>query len=144
MFKLHSITGRIVIGKLIGLVVGIIVMFFLPIFDIPMFSMFGLGTLVMFVLMGAVTGFMGIFDRHPMLEFKMPWWIRGTLIGAVFMLMYILFTYDTLNIVIQSSLLSWTGLTSPFWAMLDGIFIGGLMGFIETKFAGEGPKLPVR
>ncbi len=143
MFKIHSITGRITIGKLIGLVVGIAVILLLPNFGIPIFSMFGLGTLLMFVLMGAVTGFMGIFDRHPLLEFKMPWWIRGTLIGASFMLMYILFTYDTLDIAMQSSLISWTGLTSPFWAILDGIFIGGLMGFIETKFAGEGPKLPV-
>jgi hypothetical protein len=143
MFKLHSISGRIAIGKFIGLVVGVAVMLLLPSFDMSIYSMFGLGTLVMFILMGVVTGFMGILDRHPMLEFKMPWWIRGTLVGASFMLMYVLFTYDTLDIIMQSSLVSWTGLTSPFWAILDGIFIGGVMGFIETKFAGEGPKLPV-
>jgi hypothetical protein len=119
-------------------------MLFLPMFNIPMLSMFGLGTLLMFVLMGAMTGFMGIFDRHPMLDFKMPWWIRGTLIGGFFMLMYVLFTYETLELVMQSSLVSWMGLTSPFWALLDGIFIGGLMGLLETKWAGEGENLPVK
>ncbi|MBT5517010.1 hypothetical protein HOH67_00410 [Candidatus Peregrinibacteria bacterium] len=143
MFKLHSITGRIAIGKTIGLLVGVIIMLVLPSFDMPMFSMFGLGTLLMFILMGAMTGFMGVFDRHPALEFKMPWWVRGTLIGASFMLMYVLFTYETLELVMESSLVSWMGFESPFWALLDGIFIGGLMGFIETKFAGQGPKLPL-
>jgi hypothetical protein len=144
MFKLHSITGRIAIGKIIGLIVGLIVMLLLPSFSIPVFSMFGLGTLIMFVLMGVVTGFMGVFDRHPALDFKMPWWFRGALVGASFMLMYILFTYETLELVMQSSLVSWMGFTSPFWALLDGIFIGGMMGLIETKLAGEGPKLPLK
>lgn len=144
MFKTRSISGRIAIGKIIGALVGIAVMLFLPSFDMAIFSMFGLGTLVMFVLMGATTGFMGIFDRHPMLEFKMPWWIRGTLVGATFMLMYVLFTYETLELVMESTLVSWMGLTSPFWALLDGIFIGGFMGFVETKFAGEGSKLPLK
>ena len=143
MFKLRSVSGRILIGKIIGLVVGVIIMLLLPSFDMPIFSMFGLGTLLMFVLMGAVTGFVGIFDRHPMLEFKMSWWLRGPLVGFFFMLMYVLFTYETLDVVMQSYLVDWTGLTSPFWALLDGLFIGGVMGFVETKLAGEGPKLPV-
>ena len=144
MFQLHSITGRIVIGKTIGLLLGIVVILFLPSFNIPMMSMFGLGTLAMFVLMGVMTGFMGIFDRHPALDFTMPWWLRGGIVGFFFMLMYVLFTYETLELVMQSSLVSWMGLTSPFWALADGIFFGALMGFIETKFAGEGPNLPVK
>jgi hypothetical protein len=144
MFKLHSVTGRIAIGKVIGLIVGIIVMLFLPAFDMEMASMFGLGTLLMFVLMGAMTGFMGQFDRHPAFEFKMPWYVRGPLVGVFFMLMYILFTYDELNLVMESALVSWMGFESPFWALIDGAVIGGLMGLIETKAAGEGAKLPLK
>jgi hypothetical protein len=143
MIKLHSVASRIIIGKIIGLIIGIVAMLSLPLFDIPIMSMFGLGTLIMFVLMGALTGFMGIFDRHPMIDFKMPWWFRGPLVGATFLLMYVLFTYDTMELMMQSSLVSWIGLKSPFWAILDGIFIGGLMGFVETKLAGEGKDLPL-
>jgi len=143
MLHLHSITGRIAIGKTIGFIVGVIVMSFLPSFGIPVFSMFGFGTMLMLVLMGATTGFMGMFDRHPALGFKTPWWISGPFVGAFFMLMYVLFTYETLELMIASDLISWMGLTSPFWALLDGIIIGGVMGFVESKFAGEGPKLPV-
>lgn len=145
MFQLHSITGRIVIGKIIGLVVGVAIMLLLPLFTtIPVMSMFGLGTLVMFILMGVMTGFMGVFDRHPALDFTMTWWLRGGIVGFSFMLMYVLFTYEALELVMQSSLVSWMGLSSPFWALLDGICIGAFMGFVETKVAGEGPNLPVK
>lgn len=144
MFKVQSISGRIAIGKLIGLLVGVIVMLALPAFDMEILSMFGLGTLLMFVLMGVMTGFMGIIDRHPMFDFSMPWYFRGPMVGVSFMLMYVLFTYSSLDLIMQSSLVSWMGPESPFWALLDGLFIGGLMGGIETKFAGEGEDLPVK
>lgn len=144
MINRRSISGRLVIGKTIGALVGILTMLLLPQFNIPVFSMFGLGTLIMFLLMGSMTAFMGIFDRHPALNFKMPWWVRGPLVGVTFMLMYVLFTYDTLEVIIKSPLISWMGLESPFWALIDGIFFGGLMGYLETKFAGEGEDLPVK
>lgn len=143
MFNIHSISGRIFIGKIIGLIIGIIAMLLLPLANIDAFSLFGLGTLLMFVLMGATTGFMGIFDRHPALSFKMPWWLRGGLVGLFFTLMYVLLSYDSINIVMQSNLVSWMGLTSPFWALLDGIVAGMLMGYVETRFAGEGKDLPI-
>ena len=95
MFKLHSVTGRIAIGKMIGLVVGLLVMVLLPTFDMQVLSMFGIGTLLMFVLMGVMTGFVGQFDRHPALDFSMKWWVRGPIIGAMFMLMYGVNVEDT-------------------------------------------------
>jgi len=143
MFHIHSVTGRIAIGKSIGLVIGVVLMLFLPMFSIPILSMFGLGTLLMFGLMGVMTGFMGLFERHPVLQFNMKWWFRGGIIGFAFMLMYILFTYEIYEGIMQSSLISWTGLTSPFWALIDGTVIGMFMGFVETKFAGEGKDLPL-
>lgn len=143
MFHLHSVTGRIAIGKSIGFVVGLLVMLALPAFDMPILGMFGLGTLLMFVLMGAMTGFVGMYDRHPVFSFKMTWWLRGVVVGIIFMLMYILFTYDSLEIIMQSVYVSWMGLESPFWALLDGATIGLVMSFAETKFAGEGKDLPL-
>lgn len=144
MFKIHSITGRVFVGKMVGLLVGLIVMLVMPSFNMPVFSRFGLGTLIMFVLMGAMTGLVGIFDRHPVFNFKMAWWLSGPLVGALFMLMFILFTYETLDVVMQSSLVSWMGIKSPYWALIDGLFIGGMMGFLESSLAGEGKKLPLK
>lgn len=140
---MHSVTGRVAIGKIIGLVVGLIVMLALPAFDMPIFSMFGLGTLLMFVFMGVVTGFIGLYDRHPIFSFKMPWWLSGGIVGFMFMLMYILLTYEVFEVIMSSAYVSWMGLESPFWALLDGVTIGMLMGFCETKFAGKGKNLPL-
>lgn len=144
MFKLHSIAGRVSIGMITGIIVGLIVMFVAPSFDMPVWSTFGGGTLLMFMLMGAFIGLIGIFDRHPVFDFKMTWWIRGAIGGILFMLMYILLTYETLELVMQSDLLSWMELKSPFWALIDGIVIGGLMSFLEMKFAGDAKNLPVK
>ena len=143
MTKQHSITGRIVIGKIIGFIIGIVVMLSLPLFDIPVMSMFGFASLLMFVLMGILTAFMGIFDYHPIFNFKLQWWLRGPIIGATFMLMYVLFTYDTIEIIMQSPSLSWMGLTSPFWAISDGLFLGAFMDFIETRMAWEWKNLAI-
>ena len=144
MFHMHSVTGRIVIGKILGLLIGILVMSTLPMFGFPLFSMFGLGTLIMFMLMGVLTAFVGLFNRHPVLNFSTPWWVRGIIIGFIFTLMYVLLSYGALVVVMQSTLVSWIGLTSPFWVLLDGALIGLLMSGLETKFAGEGEQLPLR
>ena len=144
MFKLRSVTGRIAIGKMIGLVVGIVVLLLSPQFGFPIWSTFGLGTLIMFVMMGVMIGFMGQFDRHPVLDFKMNWCMRGAMVGGMFMLMYVLLSYANIETVMQSGLVSWMGLESPFWALLDGIVMGIIMAYFETKYAGEGPDLPLQ
>jgi len=144
MISTHSVAGRILVGVLIGLIVGMVYMLMLPALGFEVFSMFGLGTLLMFFFMGAMTALMGQFDRHPLFDFKMSWWARGAAIGGAFMLMYVLLSYESLEIVLQSEVVSWMGLTSPFWAILDGIVIGLIMSWAETKIAGEGPKLQLR
>lgn len=78
MFHLHSIAGRVAIGSSIGIVVGLIVMLVSPsLFNTPVLSMFGIGTLMMFMLMGVCIGLFGMFDRHPVFNFKLNWWTRG-------------------------------------------------------------------
>jgi hypothetical protein len=144
MFKLHSIAGRVAVGMSIGVILGLLIMGLAPSFNMPVVSMFGLGTLLMFMLMGAFIGLIGIFDRHPVFDFKMAWWIRGIIGGILFMLMYIFLSYDMLTVIIQSELLSWMGFRSPFWALLDGLFIGMLMAYIEMMVAGDEKNLPVK
>lgn len=144
MVNRQSVTGRIIIGKLIGLFVGIFCLAVLPTFGFPVASMFALGTVIMFTMMGVLIGFVGQYDRHPLFNFTMPWWLRGGAVGFIFMLMYVLLSYDNINVVMQSSLVSWTGLASPFWTLIDGVVIGMFMGYVETTFAGEGRDLPLQ
>jgi len=144
MVNKNSVTGRIVVGKLIGLVIGVFCLAVLPTFGFEPVSMFGLGTVMMFVMMGVMIGFIGQYDTHPMFDFAMPWYVRGGIVGFSFMLMYVLLSYNDINVVMQSSVVSWSGLESPFWVLLDGIFIGMIMGYCETKLAGEGENLPLQ
>jgi len=144
MFKIQSVTGRMFIGVMTGLIIGALVITLSPIFGFPLFSMFGFGTLITFVLMGITLGLMGMFDHHPIFGFKMQWWIRGAVAGFLFTLMYILLSHDSLEVVMQSNVVSWTGLSSPFWALIDGVTIGLFMGYMETKFAGQGSSLPLK
>ncbi len=143
-FKMRSITGRVRVGKLLGLTIGLLVLVTLPIFGFPIDSMLGWGLLVMFSLMGAMIGLMGIYDTHPILGYRLYWWMRGPLVGMAFMLMFILLSYDEIQLIMQSSLLAWLPLESPFWVLVDGAVIGGCMGYLCTKIAGEGPVLPIK
>lgn len=144
MFTQHSIAGRVFSGMVIGLIIGVTTMLTLPMLGFDGLSLFSLGTLMLFFLMGALTGFIGIFSRHPVFEFTMPWWFSGPLIGVVFMTMYTFLTFNTLDAMMHSSLFSMIGLHSPFWAILDGIWIGALMSFVEMKVAGKGENLPTQ
>lgn len=129
---------------MIGLTVGIITIALSPIFGFSLVSMFGFGTLLLFVMMGATLGLVGIFDTHPIFGFKMRWWNRGAVIGFIFTLLYVLLSYESIQVIMQSNVVAWTGLISPFWVLLDGVLIGLFMGWMETKFAGEGSNLPLK
>jgi len=143
MFKRHSVTGRLSIGVSIGLAYGLIVMALAPLLDIPSFSPFIFGTLIFFVMLGFTIGFVGIFDYHPIFGIKMRWWLRGIVGGFIFGLMYIFTGYESIDTIMKSDLMSNFGCSSPFWALTDFIIAGLIMAFCETKFAGEGSKLPL-
>ena len=143
MFKIQSVTGRMFVGVSIGLTLGVAMILLSPLFGFPIFSMFGFGTMLTFILMGMFIGLVGMFDYHPIFGFKMRWWIRGSVAGFLFMLMYILLSHSSLEVVMQSTLVSWTGFASPFWALIDGTVLGAIIGLLETKIAGEGSNLPL-
>lgn len=144
MFAKESVAGRVIIGKTIGLIFGLLFILFLPTVGFELLDMMGLGALLLFVLMGAMIAFVGQFDRHPVFDFKMKWWLVGAGVGALFMLLFVLLTYSELEMIMSSTLVSWTGLTSPFWALIDGAVIGLIMSYVETKIAGKGSELPLQ
>ena len=144
MFQIHSITGRIIIGKLTGFVIGLIAMLLLASIGFPVWSTFGLGTLLMFMIMGVVIGLVGMFDRSPIVDFVMDWKTRGAVVGFVFGIMYVLLSYRAVEVIMESQFINAIGLSSPFWVVLDMVVIGMIIGFLETKIAGEGQELPLK
>lgn len=137
-----SVTRRVLIGVLIGLIVSVIyilVFKFQGGYDV--FSRLSFGTILIFVIMGALTGFAGMYTKHPVFGFKLTWYIRGAFIGTLVALAFIFLSYEEFKSVIESPLISWTGIESPFWALIDGAFVGMFMGYMETKMVGEGKEL---
>ena len=126
---------RIAIGKAIGLVVGTIGMLATPVFFPDVDFLTRIGILLWYPTMGAFVGVFGIFTRHPVLDMPMPWWVRAPLIGAWMNFVLVFFAHQTMSNVLASL----TGMNvSPFWFVLEGGLVGGLIGYLATHYGGEG------
>jgi len=143
MFNKHSITGRIFVGKLTGFSIGLLALFTLPLLSVGTTLEFNLGFLLLMVTMGAMIGFIGMFTHHPLFPaLALPWWLRGSSVGILFFLILVLLAKDQLTPLMSLDIVAWSGLTSPYWVLLDGAFLGGVIGYIATKISGEG-NLPI-
>jgi hypothetical protein len=143
MFNTHSIAGRLVISKTISFLIGLVTILILPFVQVATTLEFKLGFLLLMILMGVTIGLFGVFTTHPLFaSWRLAWWVRGPLVGASYMLLLVLLAGDQLQPFMSLDIIAWTGLTSPYWAILDGIFLGGLIGYLTTRFGGEG-ELPV-
>lgn len=136
-----TLTNRIIVGKIIGLIVGILLFILAPILNINIDLYFGLGLVIFYVLLGSTIAFIGLFDKHPVFNFKMSWWFSGIFIGLTFHTMLVLLSYNYLSELLANANLF--GLVSPWWALLDGIILGLIMAFSESKIAGSG-DLPLQ
>ena len=133
-----SLVNRIAIGKFIGLVVGLIGFFTLPAVYPEVTWHLRWGVLLWYVTLGAVVGMAGVFTRHPVLLLLMPWWVRAPVIGAWMNLVLTFFAHREMADVMDAMFGPDGGLTSPYWFVVEGAVIAGLMGFFATRFGGEG------
>lgn len=131
-----SVTNRIIIGKSIGFIAGLLAFFILPALGVDLDLKFGLGLIVFYTILGVLTAFGGTMNHHPLFKFPLNWWLRGSIFGLIMHVMLVLIAYDQIAIIIQSMNIG--GMVSPWWALLDGVILGLIMAFTETKFAGEG------
>jgi len=137
----HSITNRIIIGKTIGFVAGLLVFFLVPMLGVDLELKFGLGLILFYTILGSLIGLMGVMTQHPIFNFSLPWWLRGLVVGISMHAMLVLLTYD--QIAAMAGALNTFGMTSPWWALLDGTILGLIIAWAATRFAGEG-KLPLK
>ena len=74
MFDKPSLMTRIVIGKGIGFVIGLVGFLALPWFLPEADWMLRWGVLLWYTTVGAVIGVMGVITWHPILHLPVPWW----------------------------------------------------------------------
>jgi len=133
-----SLVNRVIVGKAIGFAIGVVGFIMLPYLwpDAP-FS-FQLGVLFWYATVGVMIGLLGVWNRHPVLDFPMPWFVRAPLVGAWMNLVLTLFAEETLGRMTAYMFGGSSAFASPYWFVLEGAIVGGLIGWAATRFAGEG------
>ncbi len=140
MFGKPSLVTRIAIGKGIGLLIGLVGFISLPFFLPEAGWLIRWGILLWYTTVGAIIGVFGVFTWHPILKLPMPWWFRAPVIGAWMNFVLTFFAYDVMA-TMMTSLFGVGGiLTSPFWFAAEGALVGLLIGYVATRFGGEGKE----
>ena len=98
------------------------------------------GILFWYTTVGAVIGIFGVYTQHPVLHLPLPWWIRSTVIGAWMNFVLVLLMYDQLSEMMSVFVDAGYYLSSPFWFVVEGALVGMLIGYLATRFAGEGAE----
>ncbi len=133
-----SLVKRIAIGKVIGLLFGIMGFIFVPYFLPDAGDFLRWGILLWYTTLGAIIGVFGVFTYHPILKSPLPWWFRAPALGAWMNFVLVFFAHD----VMQAMMISVFGengvLISPFWFVAEGALIGLVIDYFATRFAGEG------
>jgi len=138
LFGNPSLLTRIAIGKSIGLAFGIIGFFVLPWFWPEVGMHLRVGFLFWYATVGAFIALLGVVTWHPILHLPMPWWFRAPLIGAWMNLLIVLIAYTDLSTMMTSAFGAASFLNSAYWLVLEGALVGLLMGYLCTRFGGEG------
>jgi hypothetical protein len=140
MFGKPSLVTRIAVGKTAGFAFGLIGFLMLPYILPDADPALAWGFLLWYTTLGAIIAIFGVFDRHPVLQMPMPWWVRAPLLGGWMNLVLTLFIRDELR-AFNISLFGPDGLfTSPFWFVAEGILVGLAIGYACTRIGGEGPE----
>lgn len=144
MFKKPSLMLRIAIGKAVGLAFGLIAFFTLPLALPDADLLLRWGVLLWYGTLGGIVGLFGVFDRHPLLNMPLPWWVRGPVIGGWMNFVLVFFTYDTMARAMAHVSTKAFGdasvIASPFWLVGEGAMIGLLIAYVATRYGGEGKE----
>ena len=93
------ILKRVGIAKMIGLIIGLAAFLIMPSIW-PSESMWlRVGILMWYTTFGAMIGVLGLFDKHPLFKFRMPFWFRGPIFGAWLNLVLAFLMHDKLVVL---------------------------------------------
>ncbi len=140
MLEKPSLVTRIAVGKGVGFAVGLAGFMSLPYFVPEAGWLIRWGILLWYTTLGAIIGMFGVFTWHPILKMPMPWWLRAPVLGAWMNFVLTFFAYDTLKDMLVAMFGPDGILASPFWFALEGALFGLLVGYLATRYGGEGKE----
>ncbi len=133
-----SLVMRIAIGKMVGFLFGLMGFMSLPYFVPEAGLMLRWGMLLWYTTLGAIVGVFGVITFHPVLKLPMPWWFRAPLLGAWMNFVLTLLIFDQLQDMMVAIFGTGGLLSSPFWFVAEGALIAFVIGYLATRFGGEG------
>ncbi len=140
MFEKPSLLTRMTVGKTAGFVFGLASFFALPVFTPDGGELMRWGMLLWYTTLGGLIGLFGVFDWHPILKLPLRWWFRAPFLGAWMNFVLVFFAYESLAQILAGAFGPDGLVTSPFWFALQGAFVGLVIGFLATRFGGEGKE----
>ena len=140
MLDKPSLTTRIIIGKSLGFLFGLLGLILLPYFYPESDWLLRWGILFWYTTLGAIVGVFGVYTYHPILKLPLPWWLMSTLLGAWMNFVLTFFAYDQLQKLMYAVFGEMGIITSPFWFTSEGAIIGLIIGYFATRFGGEGKE----
>lgn len=135
-----SLVTRIAIGKMVGFLFGLMGFMSLPYFVPEAGLMLRWGMLLWYTTLGAIVGVFGVITFHPVLKLPMPWWFRAPFLGAWMNFVLTLLIFDQLQAMMVAIFGAGGLLSSPFWFVVEGALIALLIGYLATRFGGEGAE----
>lgn len=138
-FTTPSLMTRIAVGKAIGLAVGLIAFFIIPVLWPDPDPFLRWGVLLWYTTLGGVIGLFGVVTYHPVLHLPMPWWARSAIVGAWFNFVLAFFVREPVGKLMADLFGAGSVMASAFWLVAVGLVVGWLIGFLATRLGGEGP-----
>lgn len=140
LFGTPSLLTRIAIGKGVGFLFGLIGFFVMPVLWPEATWSIRFGVLFWYATVGAVIAVYGVVTWHPILKLPMPWWFRAPLIGAWMNLVIVLLASMEITLMMAATFGPNGIISSPYWLVLEGAVIGLVIGYLCTKYGGEGKE----
>ncbi len=140
MFGNPSLMTRIAIGKGIGFLFGLVGFVSLPYFLPDADMLLRWGILLWYTTVGAIIGVFGVITYHPILKLPMPWWFRAPLIGAWMNFVLTFFAHSAMQDMMVRMFGEDGVLSSPLWFTAEGAIVGLIIGYMATRFGGEGKE----
>ncbi|NKF49411.1 hypothetical protein G3R49_02290 [Shewanella sp. WXL01] len=133
MLDMQSVFKRCAVGKAIGFVLGLTGFFLLTVMQADIDTRFQWAILLWYTSFGGIIGLASIFDYHPLLNIKLPWYLVSGIMGLWLNFVLTLFIYEQMQQLMYAMFSTDGLLSSPYWFAAEGLILGIFIGYFAQK-----------
>ncbi|MEM7497827.1 MAG: hypothetical protein AAGG47_16605 [Pseudomonadota bacterium] len=133
-----SFLTRLAVAKMAGLLIGLFGFVLIPIITPDASVAARWGVLMWYPTMGAVIALLEVVENNGALPWRVPWWLRGALVGAWFNLLVTMLGDAFMRDFIVALLGEGSPLATPYLFVPEGAVAGTIIAYLVMRFGGEG------